>query len=139
MLGSSGYFTLTIRVSQKKQKSEFWYATYPTGFCYMVRWAAGTIFSIIDPLMTFCKSFLVLQCNYNREISQNFNLVVTDQSHSANFRPIALKRIEPRVLISEPLFYSIQSDRTQIGGVTLICYTKIALRQILKWPPVTQP
>ena len=70
-----------------------------------LRWAARTIFSIIDPLMTFCKSFLVLQCNYNREISQNFNLVVTDQSHSANFRPISLKRIEPRVLISEPLFY----------------------------------
>ena len=43
----------------------------------MVRWAARTIFSIIDPIMTFCKSFLVLHCNYNREIGQKFNLVVT--------------------------------------------------------------
>ena len=57
----------STRVSQKKQKSEFWYATYPTGFGYMVRWAARTVLSIIDPLMTFCKSFLVLHCNYNRD------------------------------------------------------------------------
>ena len=56
-----------------------------------------------------------------------------DQSHSANFRPIAWKRIEPGVPISESmLFYLFPSNRTKFGGVTLIRNTKIASQQILK-------
>ena len=35
------------------------------------------------------------------------------------------------------MFYSIQSDRTQIGGVTLIRYTDIASQQILKWGSIS--
>ena len=68
---------------------------------------------------------------------------VTDKSHTANFDQIAWKQIKPSVPISEPMFYSSQSDLTQIGGVTFIRNTVIALQRSGKegqlWPPVTQP
>ena len=38
---------------------------------------------------------------------------VANQSHSANFGPIAWKQIEPGVPISESMFYSFQNDRTK--------------------------
>ena len=57
---------------------------------------------------------------------------VKDQSHSANFGPIAWKRIEPGNTILESMSYSFPSDRTKIGGVSLILDTAIASRQISK-------
>ena len=44
---------------------------------------------------------------------------VANQSHSASFRPIALKGIEHGVPISESLLYSFKTSRMKIGGVTL--------------------
>ena len=55
---------------------------------------------------------------------------VTDQSHSANFGPIALNRIEYGVPISEPMFYSFGNDRTKISGVTLIRHGLFTTRQM---------
>ena len=54
------------------------------------------------------------------------------QSHSANFGPIAWKRIEPGNTILESMSYSFPSDQTKIGGVSLILDTAIASRQISK-------
>ena len=50
---------------------------------------------------------------------------VKNQRHSANFRPIALKRIEPGVTTLKSMFYSFQRDGTKIDGVTLIFDTAI--------------
>ena len=41
-------YSMITRVSQKKQKSEFWYATNPKWFSY-VRWATRKKSSIMDP------------------------------------------------------------------------------------------
>ena len=60
---------------------------------------------------------------------------VANQSHSANFGPIAWKQIEPGVPISESMFYSFQSDQTKIGGVTLICNGSFTTRQMSKRGP----
>ena len=38
------------------------------------------------------------------------------------FGPIALKRIEHGVLVSEPMFYLFQSDQIKIGGVILMVH-----------------
>ena len=57
---------------------------------------------------------------------------VTKNYHFCIYGPIALKRIEHGVLVLEPMFYSFQSDRTKIGGVTLIRSTEIVSRQIWK-------
>ena len=46
---------------------------------------------------------------------------VANQYHSPNFGPIALKRIEYGLRYWDSRFYSFKSDRTKMGGVTLIC------------------
>ena len=58
---------------------------------------------------------------------------VTKTSNLFFFSPIALKRIEHGVLVSEPMFYSFQSNRTKNKKVLIFRYTKFASRQISKW------
>ena len=48
---------------------------------------------------------------------------VANQSHSSNFGPISLKRIEHGLRYEDSMFYLFQSDRSKICGVTLICNT----------------
>ena len=57
---------------------------------------------------------------------------VTDQRHSSNFILIALKRIEHGLTTLESMFYSFQTSRKKIGGVSSIRHTAIASQQIFK-------
>ena len=57
---------------------------------------------------------------------------VKNQSHSANFRPIALKLIEHGVPILESMFYSFHTFRMKVVGVTLILDISIGSRRISK-------
>ena len=56
----------------------------------------------------------------------------TDQRHAAKFGHVALQLIEHRVPILEPMFYSFESNRMKIGGVTVIRNNEIVIQQILK-------
>ena len=51
---------------------------------------------------------------------------VKDQSHSANFCPIALKQIEHGLNTSKPAFYLFQSDQTKIGVSLILWHRNLA-------------
>ena len=97
--------------------------------CQIIRWSNSfqNMYGMNTQKLTVWpgKSVLCIKNTSKTAIFVCTNLSNTDQSHSANFGSIALKLIEHGVLVSEPMFYSFQSDGTKIGVVTLIRNTEI--------------
>ena len=66
---------MCVRVSQKTQKSEFCFATNPSGFHSLDE--PPEKIQHYRPINDIEQPFLVLNCNYNGEIGQKFDLVIT--------------------------------------------------------------
>ena len=73
---SSSHAALYNRVSQKKQMSEFWYATNPSGF-HRLDEPPEKISALYTHERNCVQSFLVFHCNYNGEIGQKFDFLIT--------------------------------------------------------------